>query len=397
VCAAAAAVAAWTPGAGAATLPPPPDSVIAPEHPPVQGVPGKTRNLSCGVRGPARDLGAGSRYDSGRGTLRAAMIFVDFSDEPAGEADPREVYDRLVPQTQAILHDLSYGALKLSVKSNLSWVRMPRPLSDYGLSDTDPQSRANHRRYIREAIRAADPTFDFSKVGTVYVMAGPGVQKRGAASNYAAGGGVEVDGHRIAHAMTLNGYDGSDNPTSLAHETGHLMGLPDLYDVYSKRSDWDHFVGPWDVMSNVYENSTTMLAWTRRQVGWLRDPAFRCVGRQATLDLPPVNAAHGVRAAVVKTGRRRAYVVEARDDVNVPFCPDAGVLLYRYNGNVATGMGPTRVIDATPGIGDCGSHTGALFKPAGEGLAHYADANVDLTVLGHAGNGFRVRVRALKH
>src|SRR4051812_13818869 len=107
-----ASVVAGTSTASAADSPPPPDSVILPEHPPVQGPPGKVPNLPCGLAGPAVDLGDSSRYDSGRGTLRAAMLFVDFSDAPADaypDASPHEVFNRLVPDAEATLARLSYG------------------------------------------------------------------------------------------------------------------------------------------------------------------------------------------------------------------------------------------------------------------------------------------------
>jgi M6 family metalloprotease-like protein len=378
-------------------LPPPPDSVTVPPGPPlVQGTPHKVRNLPCGVRGPALNLDDGSHYDTSRGTLRAAMIFVDFSDAPAdASASPQEVYDRLVPDTAARLRDLSYGKLRLSVKPDLRWVRMPRPLAAYGLSDQNPQTAAAHRRYITDAIHAADPSFDFSKIDTVYVMAGPGVDKRGATANFAPGRGAKADGHRIDHAMTLNSYGPSINAEVLTHETGHVMGLPDLYDVHTLEN-WDRWVGPWDLMSDVWKNNT-MLAWTRRLVGWLGDRDFRCVHTRTTVTLTPVATPGGVKAAVVRTGARSAYAIEARSAADGPNCPAAGVLVYRVNMNVGTGAGPDHVFDAAPSDGSCGAHSDALFKPAGEGVPRFADKRVDVTVLRAVGDGFRVEVRALRH
>jgi M6 family metalloprotease-like protein len=386
------------PSTASAALPPPPDSVLIPPHPPVQGQPGKTPNLPCGVLGPALDLGDSSHYARPLGTLRAVMLFVDFSDAPASAypgTSPQEAFDRLVPSAEATINTLSYGKLHLSVTPSAQWIRMPKPLSAYGLEDNDPQDQTRHRRYLRDAIRAADPSFDFSKVKLVYVMAGPGAEKRGGTSNFPPGEGVKVDGTRIEHVMTLNAYGDGISTGIVVHETGHILGLPDFYDVYKHQDQWDHFIGPWDVMSNAFA-STTMLSWTRRLVGWLSDRDFRCVRHQATVTLAPVAAADGLKGVVVRTGRRRAYVVEARSRTEAKSCPDAGVLIYRVNGGVATGEGPIHVIDATPGIGDCGDHTAALFKPPGAGVAHYEDSKIAVTVLPGDDSPFRVRVRALQ-
>jgi hypothetical protein len=160
--------------------------------------------------------------------------------------------------------------------------------------------------------------------------------------------------------------------------------------------NWDHYVGPWDIMSDVWLNNT-MFAWTRRLVGWLGDRDFRCVRSHATVTLAPVATRGGIKAAVVRTGVRGAYVVEARSTADGPNCPGAGVLIYRVNMDVETGFGPDRVFDASPSDGSCGAHSSALFKPAPDGVSHYADRHIDVTVLGAAGSGFRVKVRALRH
>src|SRR4051812_25556863 len=322
--------------ASADTSSPPPDSVIRPEHPPLQGTRGKVPKLPCGIAGPALDLGDGSHYDSGRGTLRAAMLFVDFSDAPASaypDASPQEVFNRLVPDAEATIARLSYGRLQLQVTPYLQWVRMPKPLSAYGLDPSNPQSASSHRQFIRDAIETADPSFDFSKFKTVYVMSGPGAERRGGAANYSSGDGVKADGRLIQHAMTLDGYGSGINPSIVVHETGHVMGLPDLYGVFVSSNSF-RYTGAWDLMSDAFK-TTSMLAWTRRLVGWLDDRNFVCVRKKpTTVKLTPVGTKGGTKGAVLRVGRRRAYVLDAHSKGGDQTCPDAGVLLYSVNGNV---------------------------------------------------------------
>lgn len=380
---------ALTGPAAHAALPPPSEGIVTGRPPPLlQGPPGPTRDLPCGIDGPAVNLGDDSRYPSGRRPLRVAMIFVDFSDAPADlGTTPQLTYDRLVPHAQRILRDLSYGKFELSVTPLMQWVRMPQPLSAYGFSEGLTHER--HVRYITDALQAAAPSFDLSTFKTVYVVAGPGADLRAATTNLASFRVIEAGGARIEHGVTLAGD--VDVPGITVHETGHVLGLPDLYD-YNRREGWDHFVGPWDVMSNDFLTNP-MLSWTRRLVGWLGDRKFRCVRRRATVELSPVAGLAGLKGAVVRAGHRRAYVVEARTDAAGAECPDQGVLIYRWGGDVENGKGPIRVIDAQPGEGKCGAHTTALFKPQERGRSRFANRRLAVTVLGGDEQGFRVRLR----
>src|SRR5947209_2265422 len=378
---------------GAATPPPPEPAVTGAPPPPIQGTPHAPPGLPCNVDGPAVDLGDSSHYVAGRGTLRALVLFVDFSDAAAGSANPEDVYNRLVPGAQSTLQRLAYGKFKLDATPYLQWVRMPRPLSAYGFGSGNVVSWDRHQAFIADAVHAADPGVDFSKYQAVYVVAGPGAQVPVATMNLAPGRAFKLDGKRIAHAVTLDGYGTEAVSNAMAHETGHVLGLPDLYKL-GTNDDWDRYAGAWDIMSDVWFGGP-MLAWTRREVGWLGNRDFRCVRRTETVDLTPVSVRGGIKAAVVRIDRRNAYIVEARTDVPGPGCPTDGILIYRFNGRRHTGDGPIQVFDDQPGTGACGDHTGALFGLASGERSRYRtrDGRVTVTLLRRGARRFRVRIQ----
>jgi M6 family metalloprotease-like protein len=344
--------------------------------------------MPCKITPPSDGPGRNSGYPSAHGTLRAAMLFVDFSDAPAGRRTPKQAYDRMVPGARRALRRLSYGELRLSVTPHLEWVRAPKSLREYGFASDATPSWDHYEEYIDEAIQAADPAFDFSKYEVVYVISGPRSEPPEAYNRHYEGG-FRADGNRIDHAVTLTGFGDYSTWPGVVHETGHVLGLPDLYHLGGAR--WDRFVGPWDVMSNAFLRAP-MLSWTRRSLGWLRDRDFRCVRRKATVKLTPVARSGGLKGAVVRTGRNTAYVIEARTDAAGAACPDQGVLVYRVDTSIGTGSGPVKVLPARPGANDCGRLVRALFKPSDSGRSTYRDKRVAVDVLRRDGAGYRVRV-----
>ncbi len=342
--------------------------------------------LPCGVGGA---LNSGYRYRKGRGTLRAAMVFVDFSDAPADpEWTTDELYDGFVPQSQSVLASLSRGAFVLRVTPTPGWARMPKPLSAYGFGEDNSVDVDSYYAYVRDAVRAADPSFDFSRYSAVYIVPPPGAQ-----TPYASGPGEEpgegfkADGREIPYSAVLRTMDEYDRMyTGLVHETGHMLGLDDLY------GDRD-FAGPWDIMHSSDGPDAPMTAWTRFLVGWLDKPDFRCLTRSATRTLTPADRPGGIKAIVIKTGRTSAYVIEARTDDDPDGCRRDGVLVYRVRTDVEYGTGPLRVVRSRgepPENCDATGH--ATFVP-GEPGHRARDRGFNLRVLERRGDTFRVRVR----
>jgi M6 family metalloprotease-like protein len=345
--------------------------------------------LPCGVAGT---LNGGYRFRKGDGTLRAAMVFVDFSDAPA---DPDwttdDLYRGFVPQSQSAFTSLSRGKFVLRVTPTPGWARMPKPLSAYGFGDGNSVDVDSYYAYVRDAVRAADPAFDFSRYSAVYVVPPPGAQ-----TPYASGPGeepgeeFEADGRKIPYSAVLRTTDDSDRLyTGLVHETGHMLGLDDLYDVEGDRD----FAGSWDVMHSSDGPDAPMTTWTRFLVGWLDKPDFRCLTRSATKTLTPADRPGGLKAIVIKTGPVTAYVVEARTDGNPDGCRRDGVLVYRVRTDVEYGTGPLRV---APSRGeppeDCGDNGHATFVPGEPGF-RARDRGFNVRVLERRGDTFRVRVR----
>jgi M6 family metalloprotease-like protein len=104
----------------------------------------------------------------------------------------------------------------------------------------------------------------------------------------AAGGNILIDDYTIQGGQGGDSGCASDEPLAIglvAHETGHLFGLPDLYDT----SGLGAGIGRWGLMgsgnSQVPSRPVHMTAWTKAQLGWVTEVV---IDRDTTLDVSPV-------------------------------------------------------------------------------------------------------------
>ncbi len=335
--------------------------------------------------------------------VSAVMLFVDFPDLHASESTT-QLYQQLVPASRAWFSEVSYGHLDLEVTPVQRWYRLPRGSRDYGLGGS--LSFESQRSFIAAAVAAADADFDFSPYQVVYVVAAKGSPlPRSPAFHTYAGDGVRADGAELRYGATF-GEDirGDARYAShvLVHETGHVLGLPDLYDV-PNAVFWTlfRFAGGWDMMS-WNDPGAHFLAWEKWKLGWLDPAQLTCLSGpgRLTTTLTPLERAGGLKAIVLPTGPSSAYVVEARRRIGQDsrLCKE-GVLVYSVDSTVRSGYGPVRVHAAKAdtsldSVNRCGPLYNAPFSTGSGNVAHFenASAGVSVKVLGSGASGYRVRV-----
>ena len=337
------------------------------------------------------------------GRIRAVMLFVDFPDLHSSESTST-LYNRLVPRSRAWFNEVSYGRVQLDVAPLNRWVRMPHSLGHYGLRDGI--SWPEHHDYMADAIGAADAAVDFSGYQVVYVVAAKGTSvERSPAFQAYPGSGIQADGTELRYGATFFQDTRSDARYAanvLIHETGHILGLPDLYDVPNPVF-WTlfRFTGAWDMMS-WNEPGGHFLAWEKWKLGWLDPSQLTCLDGpgELTTTITPLERAGGLKAIVVPMGISSAYLVEVRKRIgeDTRLCED-GVLIYSVDASVRTGNGPVRVRAAQrDGNGDafnrCGPLYNATFDKARGEVARFTDDAAGLTVqvLSSNATGYRVHV-----
>ncbi|NUS76459.1 MAG: M6 family metalloprotease domain-containing protein [Streptomyces sp.] len=308
-------------------------------------------------------------------TLNAVMVFLSFPD-----ATPRTTPDQLTadhfPATSRFFEQASYGRFTLRPHPLRHWIRMPQPSTSYVI---ERDWNASHRAaYLRDALAAADGQVDFSRYDVVYFVAdpdAPGVDSD-ATKVVNLDAPLRADGTDIRRVVTVFEQHPPDRLV-LAHETGHVFDLPDLYHRPADgKGDWDTYVGDWDLMGSQFGMAPDLFGWHKWKLGWLEPRQVACVQRPTRLTLEPLGAGpgtpvggrtafglgRGTKLAVVRTGPDSALAFEARGPAgnDAGTCKE-GVLVYRVRAGAASGGGPIQVIDAHPHTEACWE--GSVYPP----------------------------------
>ncbi|MFE9723733.1 M6 family metalloprotease domain-containing protein [Streptomyces sp. NPDC005794] len=291
--------------------------------------------------------------------LDAVMVFLSFPDsDPV--VTPEVLAADYFPSTTRFFRRASYGRFTLRPHPQRQWTPMPRPSTSYGIQrDWGSERRSD---YLRDAIEAADERTDFSGYDIVYLVAdpdAPGVDSD-ATKVVNFDRPVRADGADIRRVVTVFEEHPPDRNV-LAHETGHVFDLADLYHrPEDGKGDWDTYVGDWDVMGSQFGLAPDLLGWHKWKLGWLEGEEVVCVQGAADLTLEPMagvplpGASLGTRLAVVRTGADSALAIEARGATgnDRTTCAE-GVLVYRIHNAKPSGGGPVEVLDTHPDSDAC--------------------------------------------
>ncbi len=186
---------------------------------------------------------------------------------------------------------------------------------------------------------------------------------------------------------------------TVCHEFGHLVGLPDLYDVYGRSSG----VGSWDIMCNgAYAGSasagappgavpTNLGAWSRYFLGWvtpqtITNPDTTLTVRAAEIDTTQYEVADQtmIKIPISETEfflienrqqdiiQKDTIIIDVEDGVPIYvdrgeydfFLPGKGILIWHIDDNVVDAGYPYDTVQVNP------QHKGVDLEEA-DGIQHF--------------------------
>jgi M6 family metalloprotease-like protein len=314
-----------------------------------------------------------------RGPLTAVMVFVEFPDA-LHEESTEQIYELLVPYSTKWINEASNGVASLHVTPVHRWYQMQKPSTEYTWA-------SDHKIYIKDVLEAAaGAQIDFLKYDIVYIVAARNFKT--GALNALPGAGVPVPGGELRQVVMFGDEIHTPLPNlganMLLHETGHLFGLPDLYETGA--SDSVRQVGGWDDMSWI-EPGAHFGAWNKAKLGWISHDQIQCVESGTAVGIvTPVETPGGLKAFAIPVSASRAYVVEARELIGMDagLC-DEGLLIYTVDTLIPTGHSPMQVIGGTRGASDegtrrCGPAYDATLNLRPGKKSSFRDANTGVVI-----------------
>ncbi len=321
-----------------------------------------------------------------KGTKRYPVLLIDYSDRPGTIARAR--FDSLLFIAGGVAtgsmadyyREVSYGRDTMS-GSCYGWLSSGQTQAyygqgSYGLSGAYPNNAAG---LVMRALQLADGSVDFTQFSrsgnlldlVIVVHAGPGAEGKPDSTNWIWSHNAALSSwgvpqaNRIFDGVIIDQYTMQPEISALdttyhteqieigvfAHELGHALGLPDLYDTDNSSEGVGRYClmssGSWGVD---YYNSTPhrpahLAPWCKKFLGWITPQVIS--SETLGLKLPPVQST-GQVLRLNTPAANEYFLIENRQWNGFDSLLDGeGLLIWHQDETVITNGLPTNQINVT--------------------------------------------------
>jgi M6 family metalloprotease-like protein len=245
----------------------------------------------------------------------------------------------------------SYG--KLDVETDVfGWYTAAQPYAYYGKQNGDLRAT----QLVREAINAAEAAgIDFSKYdndgngsldGVIIIHSGPGAEE-GSQTQYIWSHRSQLVnvGYQVSYDnVYINDYiinperrlfsGGIVGIGVFCHEFGHLLGLPDLYDI----SQASEGVGEWSLMGDGgwlggEHSPGNLCAWSKAVLGWINPTVLSASGAYSLSAASENSQCYRVNTML----SNEYFLIENRQNIGLDIAlPGSGLAIWHINSSRTT-------------------------------------------------------------
>jgi immune inhibitor A len=281
------------------------------------------------------------------GTAKVLALAIEFTDiKHNGASTPASIESHITGSNSLNSYYQEVSDSKLAITGEASgWYTAKQTMAYYGAPYGGDSDSQHFDEIVADAVTAADDTVDFSQYDTNYDRVIDNLIIVHAGQDEATGGGqdaiwskqsyypgtLRVDGVYVGPFLTVSEF----SPVGVyCHEFGHMLGLPDLYDV-TYRSVGD---GLWDLMASGgwggYGTVPTHLsAWSKAYLGWVTPLTVN--NYVEGLAVAQMEGGEGKVIKVPTTVSSEYFLLENREQVGYDrYLPGSGLLIWHIDQSV---------------------------------------------------------------
>jgi M6 family metalloprotease-like protein len=284
---------------------------------------------------------------------RLAVVLIEFPDVKHNEKlSPKEwdkalfsrgVYNDKSPTGQRVYgslsdyyHEQSCGAFRLEGKV-FDYVQVERKRMEYA---NEPirgvlQSEALDKLIARDGTEALQGFKDKPFDGMCFVYTGKLVDNAKGTQYWPHCARLNHRGERWNYCLCPEGGERMSSISFLAHEFGHMLGLPDLYETADKTGS--EGVGDWCTMSTGHGRDGKPLhfsAWCKEQLGWLKPAVIDPTVKQKLILAPVEDSAKECFKVLLRPDGSEYLLLENRARKGFDRdLPGEGLLIWRVVGD----------------------------------------------------------------
>ena len=285
--------------------------------------------------------------------VKALIIPVDFPKYRA-TTNPKNDFASLVANTNSYFKAVSYQNLSFNFTIWNRYFTMSSNPEDFSASAW----QSNMLPYFLEGLRIASGDITLKDFDVVYVISLQSISTSLITPGPAFFGPYQTSSGVVNLGSAAGSLGSERNQWRwLVHETGHLLGLVELYGwvgSYLDDDDRHRYFGDWDIMSQNWKDSPIELnGWFRYQLGWLNESGVRCLDSTSFLKESNLSIAvtaielkdENPKIGVIRLGNQKALVFEYRKNLGFDVLKksEEGVLVYLVDGEKDSRTGPLQI------------------------------------------------------
>jgi M6 family metalloprotease-like protein len=230
--------------------------------------------------------------------------------------------------------EISCGKLRVEGKV-FDWVEVKGKRSEFNTGRTG-SSRSNLFASAIAAVLKRDGASalkDFDGIGLIYAGARYPNANRGSIL-WPHRASITIRGKSWPYVIVAEGGERMATISTMCHETGHILGLPDLY--ARPENPGSEGAGTWCAMSNQSPNGRPQhfSAWSKEQLGWLTPVVIDPTVKQKLVLAPIENSPNECFKVLVRPDGSEYFLLENRRKIGFDASLAAeGLLIWRVVAN----------------------------------------------------------------